>query len=91
MMRHASGTLLQVYPMVQKLGSDLKQAALAVRDQTDREDLRTMANMYSNNLDLEMKRGGRCVLHIHTLYASVHRLKCITVHFISHTHSSGII
>lgn len=65
MMRYAPGTLLQVYPMVQKLGSDLKQAALAVRDQTDREDLRTMANMYSNNLDLEMKRSGRCVLRTH--------------------------
>ena len=47
--------------MVQRYGSDLKQAALAVCDQTDREDLRTMANMYSNNLDLEMKRAGRYV------------------------------
>ena len=48
--------------MVHRYGSDLKQAALAVCDQTDREDLRTMANMYSNNLDGEMKRAGRYVL-----------------------------
>lgn len=53
---------MQVYPMVQRYASDLKQAALAVCNQTDREDLRTMANMYSNNLEGEMKRAGRCVV-----------------------------
>ena len=50
--------------MVQRYASDLKQAALAVCDQTDRKDLRTMANMYSNNLEGEMKRTGRFVVAV---------------------------
>ena len=49
----------QVFPQTQKLGSELKKAAQAVHAQTDRDDVRTMANMYSNNLESEMKRTGR--------------------------------
>ena len=45
--------------MVQRHASDLKQAAQAVCDHTDREDLRTMASMYGNNLESEMRRTGR--------------------------------
>ena len=45
--------------MVQRSGGDLKQAASAISEQTDREDLRTMANMYKNNLDVEMRKAGR--------------------------------
>lgn len=52
-------TSLQVFPMVQRYAGDLRQAAQAVSDHTDREDLRTMASMYSNNLDSEMRRAGR--------------------------------
>ena len=50
---------VQVFPLTQKLGSELKKAAQAVHEQTDRDDVRTMANMYSNNLESEMKRTGR--------------------------------
>ncbi len=50
---------MQVFPMVQRYANELKQAAQAVCDHTDREDLRTMASMYSNNLDSEMRRTGR--------------------------------
>lgn len=52
-------TPTQVFPAMVKYGGELKKYALAVRDQTDREDLRTMANMYANNLEGEMKRPGR--------------------------------
>ena len=50
---------VQVFPLTQKLGSELKKAAQALHEQTDRDDVRTMANMYSNNLESEMKRTGR--------------------------------
>ena len=50
---------VQVFPLTQRLGSELKKAAQAVHEQTDRDDVRTMANMYSNNLESEMKRTGR--------------------------------
>ena len=50
---------VQVFPLTQRHGSELKKAAQAVHEQTDRDDVRTMANMYSNNLESEMKRTGR--------------------------------
>ena len=66
---------VQVFPLTQKLGSELKKAAQAVHEQTDRDDVRTMANMYSNNLESEMKRTGRSADA--SMLCDRHTLACI--------------
>ena len=52
----------QVFPTIQRDGDELKQAAAAVIEQTDQEDLRTMANAYASTLDAEIKKAGRCAV-----------------------------
>ena len=52
----------QVFPAIQRNGNELKQAAAAVIEQTDQEDLRTMANAYASTLDVEIKKAGRCAV-----------------------------
>ena len=47
---------------MQRSGDELKQAAAAVIEQTDQEDLRTMANAYASTLDAEIKKAGRCAV-----------------------------
>jgi hypothetical protein len=54
--------LPQVFPTIKKSGTELRQAAAVVIEQTDQEDLRTMANAYASTLDAEMKKAGRCAI-----------------------------
>ena len=57
-----NGAPPQVFPAVQRHSNELKQAAAAVIEQTDQEDLRTMANAYASTLDAGIKKAGRCTV-----------------------------